>query len=58
MIDLMFDAILQDTEHAYLIEFEEDVEVWVPKSHSSMEHGYISVKQWLVDKHELEYYER
>ena len=57
MIELHYDAVLQETEAAYLIEFEPEIEVWIPKSQSEEpEGGFIEVKEWVIYEKELDGY--
>ncbi len=57
MIEVMYDSVEQETENAWLIEFEPGVQHWMPKSQCGEPDGNtIEVKDWLVDKKELEDY--
>jgi len=52
----MYDSVEQETENAWLIEFEPGMQVWIPKSQCEEPDGTIEVKEWLVKKKELEEY--
>jgi len=51
-INLMFDEIKHETEKAWLIEFEEGVEEWMPMSQCELDSingvEVISVPEWLA----------
>lgn len=58
MIELGFDKIKHETDSAYLIEFEPDVEVWLPKNQCCLiEDDTISCPEWLAEENEIEIYE-
>ncbi len=56
MIELQYDAVLKETDNAWLIEFEPSVEVWIPKSQCGEPDGTIEIKEWLVTEKELDEY--
>jgi len=57
-MELVFDNKNHETDSAFLIEFEPDVEVWLPKSQCSIiEDELITCPEWLALENEIEIYE-
>ena len=57
MHELEFEELVRETDKAYLIQFEEGVEIWMPKSQVDISSdGYVTCPEWLVIENELEIY--
>lgn len=58
MLELAFDEIVIETEEAMLIEFEPEVQVWLPKSQCSDPYNdIVEVPEWLAIDKNIEEYE-
>ena len=56
---LKFEAIVRETEKAWLLKLDEKTEAWFPKSQCVIEDetgDQILVPEWLIDKNKLEKY--
>ena len=55
--DLCFDNLLHETDSAYLIEFEPEIQLWMPKSVCTLDTGNsMTCRAWFVEDKELEGY--
>jgi hypothetical protein len=57
MYELHYEDVIHETEEALLVEFEQDVQAWLPKSKCKvLTDNIIECPEWLVIEKELEGY--